>query len=243
MGDVTAQVSSSISALMREFDIIAHNLANVSTAGYKRRTSAFSQSLATQIAAGDTEVGSEIDTSEVLDFSQGNLVQTGRPLDVALFGKGFFVVETTEGPLYTRNGVFRTNQNGQIVDFAGRIVAGQAGPIVVPPTVGLAEVSISTDGTVFAGGTGVGRFQLADFQDDQDKLIPVGGNCYRMVEDVDPVVPTDIDVRQGCHEASNVKIVKELVNMITVSRLYEANMKMVTARKESSASLMDVAMG
>jgi len=130
MSGITDQVSTSIDALTLEFDIIAHNLANVSTVGFKRTCNAFSKSLDAQEA--ESYSPGIIDLNSVFDFSQGTIVETGRPLDFALHGKGFFTIETPEGPLYTRNGTFQTNQNSQIVDSLGRIVAGQAGPITIP---------------------------------------------------------------------------------------------------------------
>jgi flagellar basal-body rod protein FlgF len=242
MSLITEQVSTSIDALTREFNIIAHNLANVSTVGYKRQCNAFSKSLGTQ----DPESYSPgtIELNSAFDFSQGNVVETDRPLDFALYGKAFFVIETPDGPLYTRNGTFLRNQNNQIVDSLGRIVAGQAGPITVPNNVGVSQLSVSSDGSISAGGTTIGKFRLVDFKDDQDKLVPVGDSCYQMPDaNVAPVPAEHVVVKQGYQEASNVKIVDELVDMILVSRLYEANMKSLSAESTASGSLMSVAMG
>jgi len=244
MADTIAQISSSVDALMREFDVITHNLANVSTVGYKRRCNAFSNSLSALQAGGGTEPPSSVTLKAALDFSQGGLVETGRPLDFALYGKGFFVIETPQGPLYTRNGVFSTNQNGQIVDSQGRIVSGEAGPITVPGNVGLSQLNVSGDGKIGAGSTDIGKFRLVDFKDSESKLVPVGENCYRMPDvDIRPVPADRIVVKNGYQEASNVKLIDELVDMIMVARLYEANMKLVTAQKEASNSVMSVAMG
>ena len=244
MSGIIDQVSTTIEALTQEFEIITHNLANVSTAGYKRRCNAFSKILDEQPAAVETYSPGSVELNWVLDFSQGNTVETGRPLDCALHGKGFFVIETPEGPLYTRNGVFSTNQNGQIVDSQGRIVAGEAGPITIPTNVGISQLNISSDGSISAGGTAIGKFRLVNFQDDEDKLASAGENCYRMPDaNIVPVAATNIVVKQGYQEGSNVKIIDELVDMIMVARLYEANMKSITATQEASDSIMSVAMG
>ncbi len=242
MSSITEQVSTSIDALTREFNIIAHNLANVSTVGYKRQCNAFSKSLSVQ----DPESYSPgtIELNSVFDFSQGSMVETGRPLDVALYGRGLFVIETPDGPLYTRNGTFQTNQNNQIVDSLGRLVAGEAGPLTVPGSVGISQLSVSSDGSISAGGAAIGKFRLVDFQDDQDKLVPMGNSCYQMPDvNIAPVPAERLVVKQGYQEASNVQIIDELVDMILVSRLYEANMKSLSAEKEASGSLMSVAMG
>ena len=242
MSEITEQVSTSIDALTKEFNIITHNLANVSTVGFKRRCNAFSKALEAQ----DPESYSPgtIDLNSVFDFSQGSMVETGRPLDFALHGKGFFVIETPEGPLYTRNGIFNTNQNSQIVDSQGRIVAGQAGPITIPGNIGISQLNATNDGTINAGEIAIGKFRLVDFNENDNKLIPTGDSCYRMPdENIQPTEAENTAVKQGYQEASNVKIIDELVDMILVSRLYEANMKSILAEKETSSSLMSTAMG
>ena len=242
MSEITEQVSTSIDALTQEFDIIAHNLANVSTVGFKRRCNAFSKSLEAQNT--ETYSPGTIDLNSIFDFSQGSIVETGRPLDFALHGKGFFVIETPEGPLYTRNGTFQTNQNSQIVDSQGRIVAGQAGPITIPGNIGISQLSVSSDGTIGAGEIAIGKFRLVDFNDNDIKLVPTGDSCYRMPDvNIQPVAAEQLIVKQGYQEASNVQIVDELVDMILVSRLYEANMKSIAAEQQASSSLMSVALG
>jgi len=243
VSEITAQISTKIDGLTREFNIISHNLANISTAGFKRRCNTFSKSLMAQGAGTKAEAGGEIDLETTFDFSQGAVVQTGRSLDFALCGKGFFVIETSEGPLYTRNGMFRLDQNGQIVDTSGRIVAGQGGPISIPPNVGLSQISVSSDGSVSAAGAPVGKFRLVDFKDNEDELIAAGTNCFRISESIRADAAENVIVKQGFQESSNVQLVEELVDMIMVSRLYEANMKFISAKKDISKSILGVAMG
>jgi flagellar basal-body rod protein FlgF len=250
MSELTDQVSSSIDALTKEFEIIAHNLANVSTSGFKRRSNAFSQYIETPEAGTETYLPGSIELNSVFDFSQGNIVETGRPLDFALYGKGFFVIETPNGPLYRRNGMFCTNQNGQIMDSQGRIVAGQAGPITIPGDVGIEQVIVSSDGSISAGGITIGKFRLVDFGDNEETLVPYGENCYAMPDslqgdnilNIQPVAAENIVVKQGYQETSNVKIIDELVDMIMVSRLYEANMKFFTASMEVANTIISAIM-
>jgi len=252
MSDIIDQVSTSLDALTQEFETITHNLANVSTAGYKRRCNTFSKSLQEQMTGlleqmtgteTDTYSPGSIELNSSLDFSQGNLFETGRPLDFAINGKGFFVIETPNGPLYTRNGIFQKNQNGQIIDLQGRIVAGEGGPITIPSNVGTSQVIVSSDGSISTGGTNIGKFQLVDFEDNEAKLVPTGDSCYRMPdENIQPVAAENIIVKQGNQEVSNVKMIEELVDMIMVSRLYEANMKFIAARKEVASSITSAAM-
>jgi flagellar basal-body rod protein FlgF len=246
MTDAAAQVSATVDALMQEFDIITHNLANVSTTGYKRICNTFSKSLEAQQAQAEASSADSSDLGSALDFSQGNIVETDRPLDFALYGKGFFVMETPDGPLYSRNGMFRINQNGQIVNSNGALVAGQTGPIIIPQNAGLSELHVSTDGTISAAGTSVGKFKIVDFADNENKLVPAGANCYCVPSGEQDVEPTDAEnviVKQGYQEASNVKLIDELVDMIKVCRLYEANMKLVSSKGDTSSSIIGVAMG
>jgi flagellar basal body rod protein FlgG len=250
MSEILEQVRSSLDALTKEFETITHNLANVSTAGYKRRCNAFSKSLEEQMAGlleemtgGETYSPGTIELTSSLDFSQGNLYETGRPMDFAIFGKGFFIIETPNGPLYTRNGVFHTNQNGQIVDSQERIVAGEAGPITIPTTVGISQVNVAKDGSISAGDIPVGKLQVVDFKDNENKLVPTGDSCYRMPDtNIQPVAAENIVIKQGNQEVSNVKMIEELVDMLMVTRLYEANMKFIAARKEVASSITSAAM-
>ena len=192
MMDVGAQVSASLHALTREFDIIAHNLANASTTAYKRRLHGFSQALDTQGGTSQGAGGGASGSSEGFDFSQGHLIETERSLDVALYGKGFFVIETPEGPLYTRHGVFRTNQNGQIVDSEGRTVAGASGPLTIPPGASVTNMTVNETGQIYADGANVGQFQVVDFLENENQLIAMGLGCYRAPKDVKPVSYTHL---------------------------------------------------
>ncbi len=242
MSTISNQVRTALGGLTREFDLIAHNLANVSTPGFKRRYNDFSKSLTEQVGLLKKSSEKELLARTVVDFSQGSFTQTGRTLDLALCGKGFFVVETPDGPLYTRNGSFRLNENSQIVDLSGRIVAGQSGPITIPQSVDISLVSIGDDGTVSADGVSLGQLQLVDFRDTQAKLIPAGLNCFKAPVNVDPESAESLIVKQGFRESSNVQMMEELVDMITVTRLYEANVRFINKSGETSKKLLDVAM-
>jgi flagellar basal-body rod protein FlgF len=237
-----SQLSASVDALEKEFDIIAHNMANVSTVGFKRRCNSFTKALAAQ--GGGPESGADDSASQgAFDFSQGTLVQTDRTLDVALHGKGFFVLESPEGPLYTRHGIFETNANGQIVDSMGRLVSGTSGPLLVPPGIDVSELHVDNTGRVTAGNAALGQFRIVEFADKESQLVAVGDSCFSIPKEVRPKDAVNVTVRQGYEEASNVKLVDELVNMITVSRLYEANMKLTTMNKDNTSSAINVAIG
>jgi len=240
MSDLMVQVGSKVNTLTEEFNVIAHNLANVSTVGYKRMRNTFSKSLMAE-EGQITSASDVVNLNTIFDFSQGELVQTGHRLDFALCGKGFFVVETADGPLYTRNGMFRLNRNNQIVDSSGRIVAGQSGPITIPPNAETSQISVSSDGTISAGDSAVGKFRLVDFKDNEKQLLATGANCFGAPADVKPLAAENLIVKQGFQESSNVQMIEELVDMMLVSKLYEANMKFVSAEMTTTNSIIGVA--
>jgi len=243
MSDVNTQVGSAIEGLTREYNIIANNLANISTAGFKRRCNAFSKLLDAHGVQNVSEAGNDVSLTSALDFSQGSFTDTGNKLDLALCGRGFFVVQTAEGPLYTRNGALHLNTNNQLVDLSGRTVLGANGPITIPAEVKLSQINISSDGNISANGNIIGKLQIVDFKDAENKLESAGLNCYRAPKDVIPADAENATVRQGCLENSNVQMVEELVDMITVSRLYEANMKFLAVGSENTKNLISLAMG
>jgi flagellar basal body rod protein FlgG len=243
--DTTQVNASSMEALGARYEAIAHNLANVSTAGYKAIIFAFASSQApapgTAVAPVREQPGTVVG-SPVVDFSQGNLVRTERPLDLALNGKGFFVLETPQGPLYTRNGSFQTNAQGQLVDGAGRTVAGEGGPLMIPQGAAGQSLQVGSDGRLMAGRTEIGKLRLVEFTDPQ-VLTPAGQSAFQAPAGTAPAAATKTTVHQGYQEASNVSAVEELVGLITVSRLYEANAKAVQMQSEAGKTLMGVALG
>lgn len=244
--DTTQVNASTMEALGARYEAIAHNLANVSTAGYKAIIFAFASSQAvaaateTAVAPVREELGTVVG-SPVLDFSQGHLVRTERPLDLALNGKGFFVLETPQGPLYTRNGSFQTNAQGQLVDGAGRTVAGEGGPLMIPQGAAGQSLQVGSDGRLMAGRTEIGKLRLVEFTDPQ-VLTPAGQSALQAPAGTAPAAATKTTVHQGYQEASNVSAVEELVGLITVSRLYEANAKVVQLNSEASRTLLNVAL-
>ena len=239
------QIGTSVDSLTRQFSVIAHNLANINTSGYKRTVNSFSKALTAQLIGGGDESGmaGEVKLNSAVDFSQGNLLKTDRSLDMAINGKGFFVIETAQGPLYTRNGMFQANQQGQLIDHEGRIVSGEAGPIIIPGGVSVQEISIGEDGSIGVDGGSLGKLKVVDFNEDEAKLFPVGKNCFGAPKDVQLGAAENASIRQGYQEKSNVNQMEEVVDLITVSRLYETNMKLLARRHENAKSIIGVANG
>ncbi len=239
-------LGSGINALSQEYQTIANNLANMNTNGYKRQVNAFSRKLMELTGSGpksDLTMGSLIPRNS-LDFSQGTVARTDRLLDVAIQGRGFLVIETPQGPLYTRNGALQISPQGNLVDLQGRIIAGEGGPIVIPPGISESDINISGDGRISGrGGIQLGALSLVDFGEDQGRLTPAGFNCYKAPAGVNPAPAEDVKVSQGFRENSNVKPVEELVGMISVSRLYEMHMGIMRKQQDNMKILLGVANG
>jgi flagellar basal body rod protein FlgG len=234
---------SSLEALGLQYRLVTHNLANSNTAGFKRSHAVFEEILAAQAAAAAAGETGSIAAGASVDFTQGPLIRTGRPLDLAINGEGFFVVEDASAPggqLYTRNGVFRVNDRRQLVDAAGRTVAGTAGPIILPETASPEQLSVSRDGTLSAGGEPIGRLRIVAFEE-ASVLEPVGASLFRAAADAFPREAANVAVQGGFQEGSNVSTVEELMNLIMVTRLYEANMNTVRAQDERMKSILEVA--
>jgi len=214
--------------LERQIDVIANNIANVNTAGYKTDNSLFEEYLNTP-AHEDNFVGSDRRVSFVQDrgtyrnFSQGSVDETKNPLDVAIDGTAFLTVQTPGGERYTRDGGLHINSQGQLVTVAGNVVTGTAGPIVFQPTDH--EINITPDGTVTVvegnGRTDAqrGQLRLVSFTNAQ-ALLKEGFNLYTAGEAGAPQADTKSTVRQGFIEKSNVNSVAEMSRMMEVSRAY-----------------------
>jgi flagellar basal-body rod protein FlgG len=224
----------------KRLDIISNNLANAATVGYKQdnvTTQSFDDVLTIKIKdaselyherpIGKMNLGVKL--GEVYtDFGQGSLRETGNTFDMALEGKGFFQVavadkEGNEQIFYTRDGSFTMNHEGNIVDMNGNKLVGEGGNISVP--VDASDIVIDTDGSVYADGTLVDKVLITDFED-YNYLKKYGDNLYSMVEG-GTQIPAGASVHQGFTEQSNVNVVSEMVDMIAITRAYEANQKVI----------------
>jgi flagellar basal-body rod protein FlgF len=214
--------------LERQMDVIANNVANVNTNGYKADRSLFEEYLNSgahedNFLRSDRRVSYVQDRGTFRDLSQGPAELTKNPLDVAIDGKGFLVVQTPAGERYTRDGDLMINNQGQLVTASGNPVLGNAGPIVFQPTDH--DVSIATDGniTVVEGINRIdavrGKLRVVSFSDAQ-KLLKEGSNLYSAGTGVTATPDTASKVKQGFVEKSNVNSVTEMAHMIDVTRTY-----------------------
>src|SRR5580692_6930078 len=164
MNTTTVTAASGLRARMQELDMLANNLANSGTSGFKLDREFYSL-----FSAADNGVGGETSQTTLpvirkqwTDFSQGTLQPTGNPSDLALTGQGFFVVNGPSGPLYTRNGSFQLSSSGALITTDGYAVNGVDGPIQTQPNQ---AIQIGADGSVLQDGQPVGQLQIVDFQD------------------------------------------------------------------------------
>jgi flagellar basal-body rod protein FlgF len=214
--------------LERQLDVVANNIANVNTSGFKADSSLFEEYLMPgahedNFVGRDRRLSYVQDRGTYRDFSQGPTEQTGNPLDVAVAGNAFLVVQTAGGERYTRDGGLHMNNLGQLVTAAGDTVQGTSGPIVFQPADH--DVSISPDGTItVVEGTGRtdaqrGKLRLVSFADAQ-KLLKEGSNLYSAGEGGAAQPDAKSQVQQGYLEKSNVSSVAEMSRMIQVTRTY-----------------------
>jgi len=205
-----------------QLDQLASDIANSSTSGYKTQRSAstaserpsFSKALksAIDVAPGETKI----------DFRPGSITPTGRDLDFAIDGPGFFVVETPDGLQYTRNGHFQVAADGTVTTADGLIVQGEIGedeygPLVLPA----GAVGVEKDGTVLVDSLPSGKFRLADFPN-YDVLTRSVAGRFSVRADVEPVNPAEVVLRGGALERSNVSMADRMVQVTQVSRNFEA---------------------
>ena len=215
-------------------DTIANNLANVDTAGFKKDTtvtSEFREMLLKRINDGaDTPTIGSMGTgaeavANVTNYSTGIFKTTDNPLDMAIEGDGFFVVNAPQGVRYTRDGSFRLNDQNQLVTADGFRVQGQNGaPIVAEANTG--SVQVDAIGRVFSAGQEIGQLEMVSFPNKQ-QLAKEGSNLFRTTTANAAQQPFTGKVRQGALEGSNVNVVQEMVNMISSYRAYEIHSKAV----------------
>lgn len=211
---------SALKTQSNALEIVANNIANVSTVGYRGQVPSF-ESLIAQTAGGQMN-GWERLTNEFaalngsrLNMTEGNLEHTGNPMDFAIEGPGFFTVQTKTGTLYTRNGAFRVSAAGQLVTATGDPVLGAARPITIPS----GELAISADGTVSVNGAVVDKLQIAEFAANT-RLEPAGESYYTGPDKAaHPAISSS--VRQGTLESSNVSPVAAMVSLISAQRQAE----------------------
>lgn len=248
--------ATGMDAQQTNLEVIANNIANINTTGYKRARAEFSDLLyQTERAKGvpnranqaivpeGANIGLGVQTAAVRNiFQQGELTQTENSLDVAVVGRGWFQVQAPDGStLYTRAGAFNTNAQGQLVTIDGYAVVPN---ITFPADVSETTISRTGEVSVRIGNdsnfTTVGQLTIANFVNEAG-LKPLGDNLFQQTAaSGEPTVAAPEDpgfgyLKQGYLEASNVDPVKEITNLISAQRAYEMNSKVITTADEMAS--------
>ncbi|MCC5995695.1 MAG: flagellar basal-body rod protein FlgF [Oceanicaulis sp.] len=224
--------------LRRELDVTANNIANASTEGFKAERVMLEprESARARHQDGPARVQFVGEWAMGRDFTQGVLTPTGRPLDLALEGDGFFVLETPAGERFTRDGRFTLNAAGELTASDGARVLDEAGaPIAINRELG--PVEIGADGEIVQGGVPGPRVALAVFEA-PGLLSKTGDNRFAAPEDAERLDERP-RVRQGFSEASNVRPILEMSRMMEVSRAYQSVTRMIRDADELSRKAIE----
>lgn len=224
--------------LRRQLDVIANNIANMDSPAFRGESMLFVEYLADtkdKAPAGLRKISYVQDIATVPDLAEGAKVATDNPLDLAINGKGYFVVETDDGERYTRNGNFILNADGEIVTTGGQPLLNEGGqPMVIPPTAG--RIEIARDGTVSYhdqnGGevVQVGRIRLVEFENEY--ALKKDAQALYRAEEAQAVPAEEAEIVQGFVEKSNVNGVVEMTKMIHTVNSYQSAGRMVEAEHE-----------
>lgn len=193
-----------------QMEILANHMANSATTGFKAQVLSFDEMLQAHMT---------------LDTRQGDLVSTQSPLDLAITGDGFFKIQTDHGIRYTRNGNFGLNAEGTLVTGEGDVVLGENGPITIDEDGEV--ITINDAGEVDVDETVIGTLKIVSF-DAPEQLTKEGNSLfYYSGPESDEITPDYFEIRQGHLEQSNVEMIREMTNMVTINRQYETFQKLI----------------
>ena len=219
--------------LQEMMDNTAHNLSNANTSGFKK-------SLMASVTQVDIERNDELKlhqdeehqmSENYIDYSQGSLIMTTNPFDLALENSGFFEIETENGIRYTRNGSFTRNGMGYLVTLQGnRVLDENRVPIQLEDEEGF---SVTSAGKVYANDKEVAKISIVDFPNKREDLLREGYNLYYSRNGAEPERAINTTIKQGYLESSNVSVVDSMIEMIRFQRNYEANQKSIISEDET----------
>jgi flagellar basal-body rod protein FlgG len=213
-------------AMMNQLDVLANNLANVNTPGFKKDTISFEAVMAAsalQGSDGSADTPALATGSYAIDFSAGSVKVTDNTFDIALDGDGFFAINTPQGKAYTRQGNFKMDANSKLVTTDGYEVLGGGAPIIING----GSVSFDAKGKIFVEGQEAGSIDVLDFPKPYD-LRKIGSALFMPNDpDATPQATKDTVVRQGYLEGSNVNALEEMVRMIETTRSSETCQRMI----------------
>ncbi len=229
------QSAATLSALERWQDVVSQNITSSQINGYRKRTVSMSTQNVGEIHPDSkSQIGkdhgmpmsfSKIDTA--IDFTSGETLPTRREFDVAIQGDGFFEVRMEDDSrVYTRNGEFRMRPDRTLITSSGNEVLTEGGnPILLLP--GNSSLTINRDGTIFQGEARLGKLSIQHFPD-PTVLTEISTGYFKADPDIEPETVEEPELLQGYLEGSNVSSLREMVDMVLISRAYEANQKIIT---------------
>ena len=239
MENTTYIALSRLDTQQRTMDVIANNIANANTDGFKAQRVLFSDYLSQQQGVDAPSGGAVLhytqDRATYLDRKDGSLTQTGNPLDMALSGPGFFTVSTSAGPRLTRSGKFGLMPDGHIADASGNLLLDKNGsPLQLSPSD--TNIRISGNGTISTDNGTIGQVGVVTV-DDPNQLVPEGGTLYRATAGTTSTAQPK--VTQGMIETSNVQPINELTHMIQTQRDFQFVSQFVESENQRQQSAID----
>jgi flagellar basal-body rod protein FlgF len=238
MDQMSIIAAGAMRASIQSLDLLANNIANSSTSGYKG-DGEFHSIYTSEAASGDETtppVTLPMVERQWTDFGQGLLEPTNNPLDFALSGKGFFVANGPSGPLYTRNGNFHVSTRGLLATKDGYSLLDQNGePIQADP---MFPVDVALDGSIHQRGQLLGQFKLVNFND-PSVLAKQGNTYFKNPSDQKPVDATDIEVHQGKIEDANISAAKGAVRLVSVTRQFEMMQKAISLSSDMNRQAVE----
>jgi flagellar basal body rod protein FlgG len=212
--------ATALDVFSRQQELISSNLAHLNTPGHRRVLFSFEEKNVTPDQEMQSAPGMKVNETGI-DFSQGRLESTGRPLDVSIQGDGFFEYQGEgEQKFYSRSGVLFRGNDGQLVNAEGMPILSGGSPVVIPPEVPDRDLMIDADGNVFAGQNEIGKLTLTQFDD--NRLLESDSTTYFQIGQATPEPGEPAMIVQGMRELSNAHPVTELISLIIGSRHFEA---------------------
>jgi len=224
--------AAAMSVQLLKQDVYATNLANANTVGYRRADLAVG-SFAQALAQAAVEPAAQ---ATLVDVAQGPIRETGDPFDLAINGPGMFAILTPAGIRYTRDGRFQRAPDGSLRTLSGQQVMGRAGPIVLPGM----EITVTERGQIFSGGKFVDELLIAQVGA-ADRLVRTPDGLF--LGATESGLAPDATIRQGCLEQANVTVVREMVQMLSSLRAFEASATALRVTDQTLDRLIDLTQG
>lgn len=220
MDSLTTIAASGMSSRMDSLDMLANNISNADTGGYKTDREFYSLYTSPEAMSGDSQDPATLPMIEkgYTDFTQGSMRVTSNPLDLAIQGQGFFAVNTPAGVSYTRNGAFQLSSDGTLVTSDGFSVLDPSGqPVKLKSSL---PMQVSGDGNITQGGQSAGQLAVWNFAD-PSSLVKQGNTMFRPADPATKPTPSTADVQQGKLESSNVGSSESAMRLVSVMRQFE----------------------